>query len=111
MEALRRVRILLYTRVLLFLRLDFIDGTKYQVAMYITHHLENLRREMNTVLRDFERNREWADFSHWLHRLLDVLGSRKCPILPQQLTLCKRLAQCLNPSLPAGVHSTVLKAY
>lgn len=63
------------------------------------------------MLRDFEKNREWADFSRWLHILLETLGTRKCPVLPQQLTLCKRLAQCLYPSIPAGVHATALKAY
>ena len=31
--------------------------------------------------------------------------------MPQQINLCKRLAQCLNPSLPTGVHVTALKVY
>ena len=29
----------------------------------------------------------------------------------EQVTLAKRLAQCLNPSLPSGVHNKALKAY
>ncbi len=70
-----------------------------------------MRREISSHLRDFERNREWADFSNWLHRIQETLGSKKFSVLPQQVTLCKRLAQCLNPSLPAGVHKTALKVY
>ena len=32
-------------------------------------------------------------------------------VVPESLFLSKRLAQCLNPSLPSGVHIKTLKAY
>lgn len=73
--------------------------------------VESLKRDINGLLKDFERNKEWADFSNWLHRLHEDLMNKRFSELPQQITLCKRLAQCLNPSLPAGVHVTALKVY
>jgi hypothetical protein len=40
-----------------------------------------------------------------------VLVGKKYSNLPHKINLAKRLAQCLNPSLPAGVHSTTLNVY
>ena len=39
-----------------------------------------------------------------------MLGAGRSARL-EQVTLAKRLAQCLNPSLPSGVHNKALKAY
>jgi hypothetical protein len=33
------------------------------------------------------------------------------PVIPEKLTISKRLAQCLNPALPAGVHQKTLEVY
>lgn len=70
-----------------------------------------MKKNLNHLLREFERNREWADIGNWLYRLQQTLGDKKFVELPQQVTLAKRLAQCLNVSLPAGVHSTALGVY
>jgi hypothetical protein len=35
----------------------------------------------------------------------------KFPVIPQKLTLAKRLAQCMNPALPSGVHLKALDTY
>ena len=32
-------------------------------------------------------------------------------IIPHRLTVAKRLAQCLNPALPTGVHQRALDVY
>lgn len=33
------------------------------------------------------------------------------PMVPRKVTVSKRLAQCLNPSLPSGVHQKALEVY
>lgn len=33
------------------------------------------------------------------------------PIVPHKVVVAKRLAQCMNPSLPAGVHQKALEVY
>lgn len=73
--------------------------------------LESLSRNISSLLKDFEKNREWADINNWLSRLMPLLAGKKLPDLPHKVTLAKRLAQCLNSSLPAGVHSNALNVY
>jgi Dopey, N-terminal len=33
------------------------------------------------------------------------------PVIPRKMTVAKRLAQCLNPGFPAGVHQKTLDVY
>lgn len=33
------------------------------------------------------------------------------PVVPHKVLVSKRLAQCLNPSLPSGVHQKTLEVY
>ena len=41
-----------------------------------------------------------------------VLSSNiKYPVIPRRVTIGKRLAQCLHPALPSGVHLKVLETY
>ena len=40
-----------------------------------------------------------------------LLAYRQYPAVPHQLTVCKRLTQCLHPNLPGGVHIKVLDVY
>ena len=70
-----------------------------------------MKKHINTLLKEFEKNREWADIGNWLYRLQQTLADKKFKELPHQVNLAKRLAQCLNISLPAGVHSTTLNVY
>jgi len=35
----------------------------------------------------------------------------KYPVIPRRVTIGKRLAQCLHPALPSGVHLKVLETY
>jgi len=63
------------------------------------------------VLKDFERNREWADIGNWLYKLEEVLKGQSFVQLPERLIIGKRLAQCLNSTLPPGVHGTTLRIY
>jgi hypothetical protein len=35
----------------------------------ISYNLENLKKAISSLLKDFEKNREWADIGNWLYRL------------------------------------------
>ncbi|PGH04659.1 hypothetical protein AJ80_08493 [Polytolypa hystricis UAMH7299] len=56
---------------------------------------------------------EWADYISFLSRLLKALQSHPPTLLvvPHKTIVAKRLAQCLNPSLPSGVHQKALEVY
>lgn len=55
-----------------------------------------------------------ANFSihFFLFRLCQVLqNNAKYQVVPKKLTIGKRLAQCLHPALPSGVHRKALETY
>ncbi|KAF2731097.1 hypothetical protein EJ04DRAFT_579409 [Polyplosphaeria fusca] len=56
---------------------------------------------------------EWADYISFLGRLLKALQSHtvESPTIPHSETVALRLAQCLNPVLPSGVHQKALEVY
>ncbi|KAI9668723.1 MAG: hypothetical protein M1829_005263 [Trizodia sp. TS-e1964] len=56
---------------------------------------------------------EWADYISFLGRLLKAFHSHppNIPVVPFKSVVAKRLAQCLNPSLPSGVHQKTLEVY
>ena len=56
---------------------------------------------------------EWADYIAFLGRLQKALQAQPSDvnIIPEKRTVAKRLAQCLNPSLPSGVHQKTLELY
>ena len=44
--------------------------------------------------------------------MLQVLSNHvKYPVIPKRVTIGKRLAQCLHPALPSGVHLKALETY
>ncbi|GAP83534.1 putative cellular morphogenesis regulator [Rosellinia necatrix] len=56
---------------------------------------------------------EWADYISFLSRLLKALQARQAnsAIVPSKALVAKRLSQCLNPSLPSGVHQKAIEVY
>ncbi|PWW78348.1 hypothetical protein C7212DRAFT_281404 [Tuber magnatum] len=55
---------------------------------------------------------EWADYISFLGRLLKALQSHpSLPLIPSKALIAKRLAQCLNPQLPSGVHQKTIEVY
>lgn len=50
--------------------------------MYPADNSEQLRKAIASVLRDFERNREWADIGNWLYKLEEVLKGQSFTQLP-----------------------------
>ncbi|OQO08069.1 hypothetical protein B0A48_06862 [Cryoendolithus antarcticus] len=56
---------------------------------------------------------EWADYIAFLGRLLKAVQShsKDATVLPHADAVALRLAQCLSPALPSGVHQRALEIY
>ncbi len=56
---------------------------------------------------------EWADYISFLSRLLKALHAHPegITVIPRKYLVAKRLAQCMHPSLPSGVHQKALEVY
>ncbi|EJU02805.1 hypothetical protein DACRYDRAFT_94483 [Dacryopinax primogenitus] len=69
-------------------------------------------QQVDKCLATFETINEWADFISFLTKLLKTFQSfMQFKEIPRKLTVAKRLAQCLNPALPSGVHQRALDVY
>ncbi|KAM4678715.1 protein DOP1A isoform 3-T5 [Amazona ochrocephala] len=67
---------------------------------------------VDKALKSFEYSSEWADLISALGKLNKVLqNNAKYQVVPKKLTIGKRLAQCLHPALPGGVHRKALETY
>ncbi|KAG8189706.1 hypothetical protein JTE90_022518 [Oedothorax gibbosus] len=67
---------------------------------------------IDKALKSFEYTSEWADLISALGKLNKVLlGNVKYSIIPRRITISKRLAQCMHPALPSGVHLKALETY
>ncbi|KAL0242321.1 hypothetical protein I308_105950 [Cryptococcus tetragattii IND107] len=74
---------------------------------------KRFKQQVDKALQSFESVNEWADFISFLSRLLKTLQTPSPPYheIPRKLIVSKRLAQCLNPALPSGVHQRALDVY
>ncbi|KAI8919962.1 Dopey, N-terminal-domain-containing protein [Powellomyces hirtus] len=67
---------------------------------------------VDKILQSFDTISEWADVIGFLTRLAKTLQAYPMhTVIPRKLVLSKRLAQCLNPALPAGVHQKTIEIY
>ncbi|XP_061479206.1 protein dopey-1 isoform X2 [Rhineura floridana] len=72
----------------------------------------NYAAAVDKALKSFEYSSEWADLISSLGKLNKVLqNNAKYQVVPKKLTIGKRLAQCLHPALPGGVHRKALETY
>ncbi|KAG0344934.1 hypothetical protein BG004_004061 [Podila humilis] len=63
-------------------------------------------------LQSFDNVNEWADVNPFLSKIMKSFQAYpQYNVIPKNLTVAKRLAQCLNPALPAGVHGKTLDVY
>ncbi|EJW01572.1 hypothetical protein EDEG_03872 [Edhazardia aedis USNM 41457] len=77
--------------------------------------MTQIYKELEKKLETFKTANEWSDFISMLGALDKTLKKLPCikdieKDIPVSL-LYKRLNQCLNPTLPAGVHNKVIKTY
>ena len=54
---------------------------------------------------------EWADYISFLGKLHKALKSYSYNTIPNSLQISNRLAQCLHPDLPSGVHQKAIDVY
>ncbi|XP_031783167.1 protein dopey-1 homolog isoform X3 [Nasonia vitripennis] len=67
---------------------------------------------VDKALKSFDYTSEWADLISALGKLNKVLLSNmKFPVIPRRIKISKRLAQCMHPALPSGVHLKALETY
>uniref|UniRef100_H0XIZ3 DOP1 leucine zipper like protein A n=1 Tax=Otolemur garnettii TaxID=30611 RepID=H0XIZ3_OTOGA len=82
--------------------LELLSDSKYR----------NYVAAVDKALKSFEYSSEWADLISALGKLNKVLqNNAKYQVVPKKLTIGKRLAQCLHPALPGGVHRKALETY
>ncbi|XP_028291637.1 protein dopey-2 [Gouania willdenowi] len=76
------------------------------------YRYKNYAAVIEKALRNFECSSEWADLISSLGKLNKALQSNlRYSVLPKKLIIGKRLAQCLHPALPSGVHLKALETY
>ncbi|KAF6384613.1 DOP1 leucine zipper like protein B [Rhinolophus ferrumequinum] len=76
------------------------------------YRYRNYSSVVEKALRNFESSSEWADLISSLGKLNKALQSNlRYSLLPRRLVISKRLAQCLHPALPSGVHLKALETY
>ncbi|XP_075895809.1 protein DOP1B isoform X2 [Nelusetta ayraudi] len=76
------------------------------------YRYRNYAAVIEKALRNFESSSEWADLISSLGKLIKALQSNlRYSLLPKRLIIGKRLAQCLHPALPSGVHLKALETY
>ncbi|KIK97672.1 hypothetical protein PAXRUDRAFT_824668 [Paxillus rubicundulus Ve08.2h10] len=69
-------------------------------------------QQVEKCLNAFDNVHEWADCIAFLKQLLKTFQSYlQFKEIPHKLIVAKRLSQCLNPALPAGVHQRALDVY
>lgn len=66
---------------------------------------------MGPHLEAFDRIKEWTDLGNWLQKTAKLLETYPTKYIPHKKMLAKRLSQCLNDSLPIGIHRTALSIY
>ena len=79
---------------------------------------------VDRALAVFDTLVEWPDYIAFLGRLLKVSPELihangvqalqsypTCRTIPSKMTVGSRLSQCLNPTLPSGVHQKTLEVY
>ncbi|CAD25676.1 similarity to HYPOTHETICAL PROTEIN C215_HUMAN [Encephalitozoon cuniculi GB-M1] len=72
---------------------------------------EKYEAEMTKKLDAFKTAKEWSDFISLLSSLDSTIKKFSVPEIPKKKLLFKRLNQCLNPVLPAGIHNKTLETY
>ena len=112
-----------------------LSSSKYKAyadeGLLLKSVFRNIISTVQSALDLYEKSKEWADLIKWLQRLSKVhlnhekhllhyqninnnskvLSKHTFSIIPHKLILSRRLAQCLNPTLPSGVHLKALETY
>ncbi|ETS64592.1 hypothetical protein PaG_01061 [Moesziomyces aphidis] len=83
-----------------------------ECALYSDAKFKKYLALVERTLASFDSVSEWADFISFLARLHKAIQAYPAyNVVPRKLIVAKRLAQCLNPALPSGVHQRALDVY
>ncbi|SMR63531.1 unnamed protein product [Zymoseptoria tritici ST99CH_3D1] len=87
-----------------------VEGDLYKADKSLRRYAANIERALSSWEISPE---EWADYIAFLGRLLKAIQNhpKDAPVLPHSDAIATRLAQCLNPALPSGVHQKSLEVY
>ena len=77
--------------------------------------MEKLDKKISDkILYAFNSAKEWSDLMSVIKDLIGVLGkfgNENFRFIQDKITLSRRMAQCLSPILPAGLHTSALDCY
>ncbi|CAF4027580.1 unnamed protein product, partial [Rotaria sp. Silwood2] len=83
-----------------------------EVALGNDIRYKNYIVAIEKILKQFESSTEWPDLIANLVKVKKIIESySRFKAIPKRITLSKRLAQCLHPALPSGVHLKALEVY
>lgn len=66
---------------------------------------------IDKALTSWDSVEEWADYISFLGKLHKALKSYSYNTIPSSLQISNKLAQCLHPDLPSGVHQKAIDVY
>ena len=76
---------------------------------------KKFEKSLNNILNSSSGAASWSDLLPFAKEVFQLFDKRKddfnFTLLPEKNTLSKRLAQCLNPECPGGVHEVVINIY
>ena len=76
---------------------------------------KKFEKNLNSILSSSAGAGSWSDLLPFTREILQLLDKKKAEfnfaILSDRNTVAKRLAQCLNPECPGGVHEVVINIY
>lgn len=67
--------------------------------------------KLNKVKLDFKPSNQLKAWLSYLYVYQVLLSYTKFPVIPRRIKISKRLAQCMHPALPSGVHLRALETY
>ena len=78
--------------------------------------MDKFQKKLSSILSRFNNASEWSDLNSILkdlNSLLDKFSEEDIDLsaIKDKIILSKRLAQCLNPLLPSGLHEITLTTY
>ncbi|CAD7014106.1 protein dopey-1 homolog [Ceratitis capitata] len=92
--------------------MDTADALMEEKKLLAEGKYRNYMSNIDKALRNFEYSSEWADLISALGKLSKAISSNtQYQVIPRRIKISKRLAQCMHPALPSGVHLKALETY
>ncbi|XP_037956792.1 protein dopey-1 homolog [Teleopsis dalmanni] len=92
--------------------MEYADALLEEKKLMTEAKYRNYMTNIDKALRNFEYSSEWADLISALGKLSKAISSNtQYQIIPRRIKISKRLAQCMHPALPSGVHLKALETY